>query len=181
MAPLKRICLTGKTCSVGKVQKSLCYGQSELHSGELDVQGRKGRETCTSCCCAEFSINSRNQQIRSKTLSRTQTTGKTTGARGARGGAQHANWQQRLLHNRDCASNECGSHCGQPVRVMTETRMRTEVERSDVHMRTPYLEDPMGMSARRVHPEHKIRGATLRRELRTQVLSLPAPRDAKRE
>jgi len=65
MAPLKRICLTGKTCSVGKVQKSLCYGQSELHSGELDVQ-RKGRETCTSCCCAEFSINSRNQQIRSK-------------------------------------------------------------------------------------------------------------------
>ena len=80
MAPLKRICLTGKTCSVGKVQKSLCYGQSELHIGELNVQGRKGRETCTSCCCAEFSINSRNQQIRSKTLSRTQTTG--TGRRG---------------------------------------------------------------------------------------------------
>ena len=80
MAPLKRICLTGKTCSVGKVQKSICYGQSELHSGELEVQGRKGRETCTSCCCAEFSINSRNQQIRSKTLRRTQTTG--TGRRG---------------------------------------------------------------------------------------------------
>ena len=80
MAPLKRICLTGKTCSVGKVQKSLCYGQSDLHSGELDVHGRKGRETCTSCCCAEFSINSRNQQIRSKTHSRTQTTG--TGRRG---------------------------------------------------------------------------------------------------
>jgi len=74
MAPLKRICLTGKTCSVGKVQKSLCYGQSELHSGELDVQ-RKGRETCTSCCCAEFSINSRNQQIRSKTLRRTHKPG----------------------------------------------------------------------------------------------------------
>ena len=80
MAPPKRICLTCKTCSVGKVQKSLCYGQSELHSGELEVQGRKGRETCTSSCCAEFSINSRNQQIRSKTLSRTQTTG--TGRRG---------------------------------------------------------------------------------------------------
>ena len=45
MAPLKRICLTGKTCSVGKVQKSLCYGQSGLHSSELDVHGRKGRET----------------------------------------------------------------------------------------------------------------------------------------
>ena len=58
MAPPKRICLTGKTCSVGKVQKSLCYGQSVLHSSELDVHGREGRETCTSCCCAEFSINS---------------------------------------------------------------------------------------------------------------------------
>ena len=37
--PTKRICLTGKTCSVGKVQKSLCYGQSVLHSSELDVHG----------------------------------------------------------------------------------------------------------------------------------------------
>ena len=55
--------------------KSICYGQSELHSGELEVQGRKGRKTCTSCCCAEFSINSRNQQIRSKTHRRTHTPG----------------------------------------------------------------------------------------------------------
>ena len=28
---VKRICLTGKTCSVGKVQKSICYGQRNLH------------------------------------------------------------------------------------------------------------------------------------------------------
>ena len=51
--------------------KSICYGQSELHSGELEVHGRKRTQTCTSGCCAEFFINSRNQQIRSKTHSRT--------------------------------------------------------------------------------------------------------------
>ena len=108
MAPLKRICLTGKTCSVGKVQKSLCYGQSELHIGELNVRGRKGRETCTSCCCAEFSINSRNPQIRSKTLSRTQTTG--TGRREPRGNQEPGKNQkgvgESLSNSRACCRSQ---------------------------------------------------------------------------
>ena len=41
MAPPKKICLNGKTCSVGKVQESLCYGQRVLHRSELDVHCRK--------------------------------------------------------------------------------------------------------------------------------------------
>ena len=35
----KESVLQVKTCSVGKVQKTLCYGQSVLHSSELDVHG----------------------------------------------------------------------------------------------------------------------------------------------
>ena len=58
MAPPKKICLNGKTCSVGKVQESLCYGQRVLHRSELDVHCRKKHETSTICCCAELSINS---------------------------------------------------------------------------------------------------------------------------
>ena len=75
MAPRKRICLTGEACSVGKVQVANCCGQSELHNGELEVQGRKRTRTRTGCCCAEFSINSWNLQIRSNTHRRTQAQG----------------------------------------------------------------------------------------------------------
>ena len=42
--PRKRICLTGKNLLCWQGAKSICYGQSELHSGELEVQGRKGRK-----------------------------------------------------------------------------------------------------------------------------------------
>merc|ERR1719383_1319809 len=46
-----------------------------MHNGELEVQGRKRTRTRTGCCCAEFSINSRNLQIRSNTHRRTRSTG----------------------------------------------------------------------------------------------------------
>ena len=55
----KKICLTGKTCSVGKVQN-----QSVMDRVNCTVVNSKFKEertrTCTGCCCAEFSINSRN-------------------------------------------------------------------------------------------------------------------------
>ena len=52
-----------------------CCGQSVVHSGELNVQGRKMTRNRTGCCCAEFTINSRNLQIRSNTHKRTRSTG----------------------------------------------------------------------------------------------------------
>ena len=52
-----------------------CCGQSVVHNGELNVQGRKMTRNRTGCCCAEFTINSRNLQIRSNTHKRTRSTG----------------------------------------------------------------------------------------------------------
>ena len=52
-----------------------CCGQSVVHSGELNVQGRKMTQNRTGCCCAEFTINSRNLQVRSNTRKRTRSTG----------------------------------------------------------------------------------------------------------
>ena len=52
-----------------------CCGQSVVHNGELNVEGRKKTRNRTGCCCAEFTINSRNLQIRSNTHKRTRSTG----------------------------------------------------------------------------------------------------------
>ena len=75
MAPRKRICLTGEACSVGKVQEQTVMDRVNCTMVNSKFKEEKGTRTRTGCCCAEFSINSRNLQIRSNTHRRTQAQG----------------------------------------------------------------------------------------------------------
>ena len=105
MAPPKKICLNGKTCSVGKVQESLCYGQRVLHRSELDDHCRKKHETSTISCCAELIDKFRNPQIRSDTHKRTETPG--TGRREAGGNQEPGTRKEPEGSRKDPEQQSC--------------------------------------------------------------------------
>ena len=105
MAPPKKICLNGKTCSVGKVQESLCYGQRVLHRSELDVHCSKKTRNEHNLLLCRIIDKFRNPQIRSDTHKRTKTPG--TGRQEAGGNQEPGTRKEPEGSRRDPEQQSC--------------------------------------------------------------------------